>query len=136
MVSQINTPSYLLQLKLILSFGRSETWSVSYLASFMFFNIYKGPKGRQSGHKSCNLRSHLLNVTLEPTLGLFILSISQALSWTKMSKVHPEGLNLAKHPSKTPEPIGRCSPFWGRSSYAQVHFYLHLQRCCGQMVWW
>lgn len=88
-VSQINTPSYLLQLKLILGFGRSETWSVSYLALSMFSNIYKGPNGRQNGHESCNLRSHLLNVTLDPSFGLFILSISQALSWTKICKTWP-----------------------------------------------
>lgn len=63
MVSQINTSSYLLQHKLILGFGGSETWSVSYLVLFMFFSIYKGPKGRQNGHKSYSLRSHLLIVT-------------------------------------------------------------------------
>lgn len=86
MFSQINTSSYLCQLQLILGFGGSETWAVSYLASFMLSNIYKGPKGRKSGHESCPLRSHLLNVSPKPSLGLFILSINQTVGWTKISK--------------------------------------------------
>lgn len=100
MVSQINTPSYLLQLKLILGFGGSETWSVSYLALLMFFNICKGPNSKQNGHESCNLRSHLLSVTLDRPFPWLVYPVNKP--GTELDKdvqdttPNPEGLNLAK----------------------------------------
>ena len=136
MVSQISTPSYLLQLKLILGFGGSETWSASYLSSFTLFTIYQGLKGRQSQHKSCILRSPLLNVRLETSLGLFISSKSQALTWTKMSRtwslilkgliwqstqVRSQSVRAGVLPFEKETPMPWCIP--------------HLHRCRGQLVW-
>lgn len=74
MVARIKIPSYLILLKLILGFGGSETWSVSYLASYMSSHIDKGHKGRRSGHRNYNFRSYLLNVRLASSSGLFCSS--------------------------------------------------------------
>ena len=89
-------------------------------------------QGRQSGHRSCNLCTLLLNGRLASSIN----KPGTELNKDEQDMVpNLEGLNLSKHPSRMPELAGMCYPIWKQLTSAQVHQCLCLQGCCELTMW-